>query len=116
MVDLGLALDVNPAYILVGDLFVKDNFQILDKSILKKLEVKIGNRLREARQAKNLTQVQLASLVSSSQDTIQKIENGHSLWPKLFVDLALAVDVNPAWLKFGDLCADRDFLIHLQND
>ena len=43
---------------------------------LQQAKLTIGNRCREARNAKGLTQVQLGELAGTNQAVIQKIENG----------------------------------------
>jgi transcriptional regulator with XRE-family HTH domain len=63
----------------------------------------IGHRLRVARREKELTQGQLAARVGTNRADLQKIENGKSLRPGNIMDLAEALDVNPAWRQFGEL-------------
>ena len=65
------------------------------------LEKGIGRRLREARENQGLTQDELAARAETSQGVIQKIENGHSLRPRIVVALALACRVTPVWLAWG---------------
>lgn len=69
---------------------------------LHQAEAGIAQRLREIRQARNLTQVELAALAGTTQATIQKIENGKSRRPRVLVELAVALEVNPAWLQWGE--------------
>lgn len=38
----------------------------------------------------------------TNQAVIQKIENGKSLRPRKIDQIAAVLDVNPAWLMFGD--------------
>jgi DNA-binding XRE family transcriptional regulator len=59
------------------------------------------------RREKNLTQAKLGKLVGNSRAAVQKIENGKSLQPRNTIDLAEALDVNPAWLQFGEPFAVR---------
>ena len=68
----------------------------------KSAEARIAKRLREIRTAKGLTQTQLASLAGTNQTVIQKIENGASVRPRCIADLAHALEVNPAWLAWGE--------------
>jgi transcriptional regulator with XRE-family HTH domain len=56
-------------------------------------------RLRETRRARGLTQMKLAALAGTTQAVIQKIENGKSRQPRIMEDLAIALEVNPAWLQ-----------------
>ena len=69
---------------------------------LEKAKLGIGTRLREARVSRRLTQEQLAKLAGTSQTVVQKIENGVILRPRVVDGLALALDVNPAWLQWGE--------------
>ena len=56
----------------------------------------VGSRLRMVRGEKNHTQAELGELVGTSQGSIQKIENGKSFRPRMIMELAEALDVNPA--------------------
>ena len=67
----------------------------------------IGRRLRMVRRERGLTQAKLGELVGNNRDAVQKIENGKSLQPRNTMDLAEALDVNPAWLQFGEPFAVR---------
>lgn len=67
----------------------------------------IGLRLRSARRDKGLTQDELAKEAGTNQAVIQKIENGKSLRPRNIMDIAKVLNVNPAWLQFGDPWANR---------
>jgi len=69
---------------------------------LNQAEVKIGQRLRQTRLERSLTQEELAALAGTNQAVIQKIENGHSKRPRVLADLAVALEVNPAWLQWGE--------------
>ena len=66
----------------------------------------LGPRLHFMRLEKGLTQEQLAELAGTNQAVIQKIENGKSLRPRKIDQIAEVLDVNPAWLMFGDQKAD----------
>lgn len=74
---------------------------------LMEAEKGLGERLRQTRLSTGLTQQQLADLARTNQAVVQKIENGKSLRPRILVNLAVALDVNPAWLQMGDLCASK---------
>ena len=69
---------------------------------LQKAKLSIGIRLREALLSKGLTQVELGKLAGTSQAVIEKIENGRIWHPRVVVELAVALDVNPAWLQWGE--------------
>ncbi len=62
----------------------------------------LGQRMRFRRQEKGWTQEQLAVRAGTNQAVIQKIENGKSLRPRKIDQIAAVLDVNPAWLMFGD--------------
>lgn len=74
---------------------------------LQKAKSQIGKRIRDTRRAKGLTQVQLAALAKTNQAVIQKIENGKSVQPRNIENLAIALDVNPAWLQWGEPYAEK---------
>jgi len=75
----------------------------MDIDELHQAEMKIGLRLRQLRLDRAITQVELAALVSTNQAVIQKIENGKSKRPRILAELAIALEVNPAWLQWGGL-------------
>ena len=58
--------------------------------------------MRRRRREKSLTQEQLAVKAGTNQAVIQKIENGKSLRPRKIDEIAKVLDVNPAWLMFGE--------------
>ncbi len=62
----------------------------------------LGERLRYRRRQMGWTQEQLAVQAGTNQAVIQKIENGKSLRPRKLDEIAAVLDVNPAWLMFGD--------------
>lgn len=62
----------------------------------------LGDRLRHRRRQMGWTQEQLAVQAGTNQAVIQKIENGKSLRPRKIDAIALVLEVNPAWLMFGD--------------
>ncbi len=67
----------------------------------------ISTRLRETRKTRKLTQQALADLSGTNQAVIQKIENGKSKSPRMVEDLAMALEVNPAWLQWGEPYAPK---------
>lgn len=62
----------------------------------------LGERLRYRRRQMGWTQEQLAIQAGTNQAVIQKIENGKSLRPRKIDDIASVLEVNAAWLMFGD--------------
>jgi transcriptional regulator with XRE-family HTH domain len=68
---------------------------------------KIGMRLRKVRREMSLTQTELAIQAGTNQAVIQKIENGRSLRPRNLEAIAEVLQVNPAWLQFGEPWAQK---------
>ena len=68
---------------------------------LREAKAGIGTRLRETRKKRELTQQTLGYLAGTNQAVIQKIENGKSINPRMVENLALVLEVNPAWLQWG---------------
>ena len=66
----------------------------------------LGERLRYRRRQMGWTQEQLAVQAGTNQAVIQKIENGKSLRPRKIDEIAKVLEVNPAWLMFGDRSAN----------
>jgi len=62
----------------------------------------LGERLRYRRRQMGWTQEQLAVQAGTNQAVIQKIENGKSLRPRKIDEISSVLEVNPAWLMFGD--------------
>ena len=62
--------------------------------------------MRRKRREKGWTQEQLAIKAGTNQAVIQKIENGKSLRPRKINEIARVLEVNPAWLMFGDRSAN----------
>ncbi len=67
----------------------------------------IGIRLRSVRRNNGLTQDRLAKEAGTNQAVIQKIENGKSLRPRFIMEIAEVLEVNPAWLQFGEPWAEQ---------
>lgn len=62
-----------------------------------------GERLRDARKKKGLSQAALAKLAGCKQPTIFSIEHGDTQSTGLTVILAKALGVSPFWLEYGTL-------------
>jgi len=71
------------------------------KTVVPQLRT-LGERLRFRRRQMGWTQEQLAVQAGTNQAVIQKIENGKSLRPRKIDEIASVLEVNPAWLMFGD--------------
>lgn len=67
----------------------------------------LGQRLKYLRNKQGITQQELAKAAGTSQDVIQKIENGKSLRPRNIEKLAEVLDSSPAWLQFGIADIDK---------
>ena len=74
---------------------------------LQTAKLGIAGRLRKTRIARGLTQAALGELAGTNQAVIQKIKNQKiknqkKLHPRMVDDLALSLQVNPAWLQWGE--------------
>lgn len=72
-------------------------------------------RLRKVRNELRMDQSRLAQLASVSEKTVQVIEDGLKQFPQEIYALAKALDVNPAWLAFGDEWATRERVVVVEN-
>lgn len=61
----------------------------------------IGHRVRQAREAAGLSQVQLAELVGIKQQTIDNLERGKAAGSKHVVDFARVLNQDAEWLQNG---------------
>lgn len=61
----------------------------------------IGNRVKQARKAAKLTQVELAARSNLKQSTISDLEVGKSQGTTYLASLAAALGVSPLWLETG---------------
>lgn len=62
----------------------------------------IGTRLREARIARGLSQAELGKLAGFNQIIVQHVEDGVLQNPSVVSGLAMALDITPAWLQWGE--------------
>lgn len=62
----------------------------------------IGQRLKQARTARQMTQTQLAEASGVSQSDISKLERGDSNASRGIARLARALDVDALWLELGE--------------
>ncbi len=69
---------------------------------LQTAKLGIAGRLRKIRIARGLTQAEPGELAGTNQAVIKKIENRKTLHPRMVDDLALSLQVNPAWLQWGE--------------
>ncbi|ECD7245092.1 helix-turn-helix transcriptional regulator [Salmonella enterica] len=65
------------------------------------MKTTLAERLKEARNARGLTQKALGELIGVSQAAIQKIETGKAVQTTKLVDIARALKVRPEWLGSG---------------
>ena len=81
--------------IMIGQLLISDR-------------IKIGNRIREAREQKHLTQMKLAELVELSTITISNIESG-----KVSPNLKNIISISKALgVSIDSLVADENYSLH----
>ena len=64
-------------------------------------------RVRSLRAELSWSQARLAEEAKCSEETISLIEQGMISFPRNIASLAAALQVNPAWLQFGDAYATR---------
>jgi len=62
----------------------------------------IGTRIREARTALGLTQTELGKLAGFDQSVVQNVEDGVLWHPSVVSELAVAMDLTPAWVQWGE--------------
>ena len=74
----------------------------MNQTELELAKLAIGDRLREARIARGITQAELGELAGTNQAVITKIEQGKSCYNRMLDVLAIALEVNPAWLQWGE--------------
>ncbi|BFM48430.1 LexA family transcriptional regulator [Marinomonas sp. THO17] len=74
----------------------------------------IAKRVKEKRIALGLTQVELASRVGISQQSLQKIEDGHTQNPRKLLNLAKALNCQADWLLNGHEDEVREVSSHYQ--
>ncbi|MBK0000318.1 helix-turn-helix transcriptional regulator [Erwinia sp. S43] len=61
----------------------------------------ISDRLKQKRAELNLTQAELASKAGVKQQSIQQIEAGLTKRPRFLIEIAHALQCDPAWLQHG---------------
>ncbi|HGN2959618.1 TPA: helix-turn-helix domain-containing protein [Proteus mirabilis] len=72
----------------------------------------LAERLSRAMSLRDISQGELARKVGMSQPAIFKLVNGETKTSRKIVEIALALEVNPAWLQCGegemtDFCASK---------
>jgi transcriptional regulator with XRE-family HTH domain len=68
----------------------------------------LGNRMKEARARRGMSQARLAKLLGLGQSTIASIENGRNRGSGSLVQIAAALAVSPLWLAEGKGPPDAD--------
>lgn len=61
----------------------------------------LGERIIQSREAKGLSQIQLAKLIGISQQSLQVIESGDTKNPRRLEKMAKVLEVDPGWLHYG---------------
>jgi len=69
---------------------------------LQKARRGIGPRIREARTALGLTQAELGKMAGFNQAVVQDVEDGVLWHPSVVSELAVAMDLTPAWVQWGE--------------
>jgi transcriptional regulator with XRE-family HTH domain len=87
-----------------GTIMAYANAQNFETYIPREMDT-LGTRLRRKRRERGWTQEELALRAGTNQAVIQKIENGKSLRPRKIDQIAQVLEVNPAWLMFGEKSA-----------
>lgn len=64
-------------------------------------EMSLGERLKYAREARGLTQQELADLIPMTQPSLHNTENGRNKGTTKLIELSLALNINPFWLQLG---------------
>lgn len=67
----------------------------------------LASRIKERRKALGITQTTLAGLVGMRQQSIQYIESGKANRTGFILELAKALQCDPAWLLNGDSPTDK---------
>jgi transcriptional regulator with XRE-family HTH domain len=62
----------------------------------------LGKRLKYARKRAKMSQEQLADRVGLSRQAVAMIETGKTLRTNKIKEFAMALDVSPGWLAWGD--------------
>lgn len=63
----------------------------------------LSERLKNRRIELNLTQAELAARAGMKQQSLQKIEAGETKRPRFILELATALQCDPAWLMSGQI-------------
>lgn len=92
-------LDIHPR--IITNVLIKVNTNVIDSHITIVFMYTLAERLKWARDRKQLTQQQLADRAGVKQSTIGNIESGTRLDPRFLVEIAVAVGVDPVWLALG---------------
>ena len=74
----------------------------MSDSDLQQARQGIGTRTREARIAKGLTQAELGKRVGLNQSVVALVEEGVLWQPSVVSGLAVAMNVTPAWIQWGE--------------
>lgn len=68
----------------------------------------LGTRIRQVREELGMTQKQLAALCHYTENAVIHFESDRVRQPNRIHSIAVALNVNPAWLAFGDEWAARE--------
>ena len=87
----------------------------MTRTELQQAKEGIGIRLQETRIDRGFTQEQLGELAGTNQAVVTKTEQGKVQHPRIVDGLAIALEVNPAWLQWGEPYAARGLILRLSS-
>lgn len=76
----------------------------------------IAHRIKWAREFRGVTQNELADLIGTTQTNISDIERGKNQNPTKIIEIALALQVSPLWVRLGKLDGVTDYAINLAHE
>ncbi len=62
----------------------------------------LGNRIKQAREFKGLTQIELSEMIGIKQQSLQSAECGDTAMPRKIKQIAEVLEVSLSWLVTGD--------------
>ena len=75
----------------------------------------LGTRIRQVREELGMTKKQLAALCHYTENAVIHFEYDRVRQPTKIHSIAVALNVNPAWLAFGDEWATRERVVVVEN-
>jgi DNA-binding XRE family transcriptional regulator len=81
--------------------------KILASTEIRTIGKGAGARLKEARMTRGLNQAELGRLVGLNQAAVVLVEEGVLWHPSVVSGLAIAMNVSPAWVQWGEPFSDK---------